>query len=121
MTQIFPGVLPLYKNGVPTGGGAVGIGGDGVDQDDIISAGGGSRLLACPGKSVRIKYSVRGVRLPLLEIPRGPNSPTQQMNPSKLPQDESINQECGCDPLQIARKATHSRHEDKPRLFVLAT
>jgi hypothetical protein len=33
---IFPGGVPLYKNGVLVG--AVGISGDGVDQDDIISA-----------------------------------------------------------------------------------
>src|SRR5262249_62105391 len=38
--QIFPGSVPLYKNGTLVGG--IGISGDGVDQDDIISAAGGS-------------------------------------------------------------------------------
>ncbi|MDQ2854962.1 MAG: heme-binding protein, partial [Acidobacteriota bacterium] len=38
--QIFPGSVPLYKNGVLVGG--IGISGDGVDQDDIISAAGGN-------------------------------------------------------------------------------
>lgn len=35
---IFPGGLPLYKNGVLVGG--IGISGDGVDQDDLIAFGG---------------------------------------------------------------------------------
>ena len=36
--QIFPGSVPLYKNGVLVG--AIGISGDGVDQDDLIAAAG---------------------------------------------------------------------------------
>ena len=36
--QIFPGSAPLYKNGVLVG--AIGISGDGVDQDDLIAAAG---------------------------------------------------------------------------------
>src|SRR6185436_17957128 len=36
--QIFPGSIPLYKNGVLVG--AIGISGDGVDQDDLIAAAG---------------------------------------------------------------------------------
>ena len=34
--QIFPGSVPLYKNGRLVG--AIGISGDGVDQDDLIAA-----------------------------------------------------------------------------------
>ena len=37
---IFPGGFPLYRNGVLIG--AIGVSGDGVDQDDIISASGAS-------------------------------------------------------------------------------
>src|SRR5262249_12084874 len=33
----FPGSLPLYKNGVLVGG--LGVSGDGVDQDDFVTAG----------------------------------------------------------------------------------
>ncbi|QGN55982.1 heme-binding protein [Novosphingobium sp. Gsoil 351] len=38
--QIFPGASPLYRNGVLVGG--VGISGDGIDQDDMISFLGGA-------------------------------------------------------------------------------
>ncbi len=68
--QIFPGSVPFYKNGVLVG--AIGISGDGVDQDDMIGAAGGQRLLARAGHSIRSGF-VRGVRLPFLKFPRSPN------------------------------------------------
>src|SRR4051794_19251660 len=40
---IFPGGFPLYRNGVLIG--AIGVSGDGVDQDDIIGASGSSVFL----------------------------------------------------------------------------
>jgi uncharacterized protein GlcG (DUF336 family) len=68
--QIFPGSVPLYKNGVLVG--AVGISGDGVDQDDIISAAGGNGF--SPAPAIRSdQIFVRGVRLPFLKFPRSPN------------------------------------------------
>ncbi len=41
---IFPGGFPLYRNGVVVG--AIGVSGDGVDQDDIIAASGCADFLA---------------------------------------------------------------------------
>jgi uncharacterized protein GlcG (DUF336 family) len=68
--QIFPGSVPLYKNGVLVGG--IGISGDGVDQDDIISAGGAVGF--APPVAIRSDQTfVRGVRLPFLKFPRSPN------------------------------------------------
>jgi len=68
--QIFPGSVPIYKNGVLAG--AIGISGDGVDQDDIISAGGGNGY--SPAPAIRSdQVFVRGVRLPFLKFPRSPN------------------------------------------------
>ena len=68
--QIFPGSVPLYKNGVLVG--AIGISGDGVDQDDLISAGGGNGY--APAAAIRSdQVFVRGVRLPFLKFPRSPN------------------------------------------------
>jgi uncharacterized protein GlcG (DUF336 family) len=68
--QIFPGSVPLYKNGVLVG--AIGISGDGVDQDDLISAAGGNGY--APPVAIRSdQVFVRGVRLPFLKFPRSPN------------------------------------------------
>jgi uncharacterized protein GlcG (DUF336 family) len=68
--QIFAGSVPLYKNGVLVG--AVGISGDGIDQDDIIAAGGGNGYSAAP--AIRSdQVFVRDVRLPFVKFPRSPN------------------------------------------------
>jgi len=68
--QIFPGSVPLYKNGVLVG--AIGVSGDGVDQDDLIAAAGGNGY--APAPAIRSdQVFVRGVRLPFLKFPRSPN------------------------------------------------
>jgi uncharacterized protein GlcG (DUF336 family) len=68
--QIFPGSVPLYKNGVLVG--AIGISGDGVDQDDLIGAAGANGF--SPPAAMRAdQIFVRGVRLPFLKFPRSPN------------------------------------------------
>jgi uncharacterized protein GlcG (DUF336 family) len=68
--QIFPGSVPLYKNGVLVG--AIGISGDGVDQDDLIGAAGANGF--SPPAGIRSdQIFVRGVRLPFLKFPRSPN------------------------------------------------
>ena len=68
--QIFPGSVPLYKNGVLVG--AIGISGDGVDQDDLIAAAGGNGY--SPPTAIRSdQFFVRKVRLPFLKFPRSPN------------------------------------------------
>ena len=68
--QIFPGSVPLYKNGVLVG--AIGISGDGVDQDDLIGAAGANSF--SPPAGIRSdQIFVRGVRLPFLKFPRSPD------------------------------------------------
>ena len=68
--QIFPGSIPLYKNGVLVG--AIGISGDGVDQDDIIAAAGAVGYT--PAAAIRSdQFFVRGTRLPFVKFPRSPN------------------------------------------------
>jgi uncharacterized protein GlcG (DUF336 family) len=44
---VFPGAVPLYKGGVLVG--AIGVSGDGVDQDDFIAAAGGDLFPPPPG------------------------------------------------------------------------
>lgn len=68
--QIFPGSVPLYKNGVLVG--AIGISGDGVDQDDLIAAA-GANVFSPPASMRSDQIFVRGVRLPFLKFPRSPN------------------------------------------------
>jgi len=66
---IFPGGFPLYRDGVLVG--AVGVSGDGVDQDDIIAASGCQDFLA--DKELRAdQFTYRGARLPYAKFPRDP-------------------------------------------------
>ena len=66
---IFPGGFPLYRNGVLIG--AIGVSGDGIDQDDIIAASGASLFPAPePIRADRTQY--RGARLPYAKFPRNP-------------------------------------------------
>lgn len=66
---LFPGSAPLYKDGVLVGG--VGLSGDGVDQDDFITAGGTPGYE--PSDSIKAdQITFRGTPLPYLKFPRHP-------------------------------------------------
>jgi uncharacterized protein GlcG (DUF336 family) len=65
----FPGSVALYKNGVLAG--ALGISGDGVEQDDFVSAEAAKGFE--PPDSIRAdQIVIGGVRLPYLKFPRNP-------------------------------------------------
>ncbi|MEO7101106.1 MAG: heme-binding protein [Luteolibacter sp.] len=67
---IFPGGFPLYRNGVMIG--AIGVSGDGIDQDDLIAAAGTAGFVAPTGiRADRQKY--QGARLPYAKFPRNPD------------------------------------------------
>jgi uncharacterized protein GlcG (DUF336 family) len=66
---IFPGAFGLYRNGVLVG--AIGISGDGVDQDDIVAASGCHDFLA-PLAIQSDQFFFRGTRLPYAKFPRDP-------------------------------------------------
>lgn len=68
--QIFAGSVPLYKGGRLVG--AIGISGDGIDQDDIIAAMGSTGFEA-PVEIRSDTVFVRGARLPFVKFPRHPN------------------------------------------------
>lgn len=66
---IFPGGFPLYRDGYLVG--AIGISGDGVDQDDIIGISGTEDFRPAP--EIRAdQYTYRGARLPYVKFPRDP-------------------------------------------------
>ncbi|HWX53786.1 MAG TPA: heme-binding protein [Verrucomicrobiae bacterium] len=65
----FPGSVPIYKGGVLVGG--LGISGDGVEQDDYVSAQAAAAFGAPPGIRAD-QITLRGVRLPYLKFPRNP-------------------------------------------------
>jgi uncharacterized protein GlcG (DUF336 family) len=67
---IFPGGVPLYKGDRLVG--AVGVSGDGVDQDDLIASAGSAGFEA-PAARRADRLIVRGVRLPYVKLPRHPN------------------------------------------------
>ncbi|MBP7415966.1 MAG: heme-binding protein [Pyrinomonadaceae bacterium] len=67
--QIFAGGIPLYRGNVLVG--AIGVSGDGIDQDDLIAAGGANNF-APPQTIWSDKFFVRGVRLPFLKFPARP-------------------------------------------------
>ena len=70
--QIFAGSTPIYRGSTLVG--AVGISGDGIDQDDFISAAGANSLP--PPTEIRSdKFFVRNVRLPFLKFPARPTLP----------------------------------------------
>jgi len=66
---IFPGGFPLYRDGVLIG--AIGVSGDGVDQDDLISASGAS-LFPAPTAIRADRQQYRDARLPYAKFPRNP-------------------------------------------------
>ncbi len=70
--QIFAGGIPLYRGNTFIG--AIGISGDGIDQDDFIAAGGANNF--APPVAIRSdQFFVRGVRLPFLKFPARPTLP----------------------------------------------
>ncbi|MFM9904696.1 MAG: heme-binding protein [Pyrinomonadaceae bacterium] len=67
--QIFAGAVPLYRGSTLIG--AIGVSGDGIEQDDLIAAG-GANLFPPPDAVRSDKFFVRGVRLPFLKFPPRP-------------------------------------------------
>jgi hypothetical protein len=66
---IFPGGFPLYRHGQLIG--AVGVSGDGVDQDDIATISGTVDFPADP--LIRSdNFTYHGARLPYVKFPRDP-------------------------------------------------
>ena len=70
--QIFAGGIPVYRGSTLIG--AIGISGDGIEQDDFIAAAGANNF--APPENLRSdQFFVRGVRLPFLKFPPRPTLP----------------------------------------------
>ena len=65
----FAGALPLYRNGVLVGG--LGVSGDGVEQDDYVTALAAAGFEA-PAEGRADRVFIDHVRLPYLKFPRNP-------------------------------------------------
>ena len=65
----FPGSAPLYRDGQLVGG--LGVSGDGVEQDDYVTAG-GAKGFEAPLDRRADQVVLRGVRLPYWLFPRNP-------------------------------------------------
>ena len=65
----FPGSVGLYRDGALVGG--LGVSGDGVDQDDYVTAGGAAGFEA-PTQIRADQIQIDGVRLPYLKFPPVP-------------------------------------------------
>lgn len=68
---IFPGGFPLYRNGVLIG--AIGVSGDGIEQDDIVGAA-GTRDFLPPAGSRADDMVYERARLPYAKFPRAATS-----------------------------------------------
>lgn len=69
---IFPGGIPLYKAGQLAG--AIGVSGDGVDQDDYVAFAGAMGFEPWPQYRID-NFTYDGVRLPYVKFPRQPDLP----------------------------------------------
>ena len=67
--MFFPGSAPLYRNGILVGG--LGVSGDGVEQDDYVTAAGAVGFEP-PSGALADRVFVDGVRLPYWRFPRNP-------------------------------------------------
>lgn len=65
----FPGSVPLYRNGQLIGG--LGVSGDGVEQDDYVTAGGAEGFEPPPDLRAD-RVFIDNVRLPFWRFPRNP-------------------------------------------------
>lgn len=68
---IFPGGFPLYRNGVLIG--AIGVSGDGIEQDDIAAAAGTANFPPPPG-SRSDDFVFQNARIPYAKFPRAATS-----------------------------------------------
>jgi uncharacterized protein GlcG (DUF336 family) len=68
----FPGSIGLYLNNSTTLVGGLGVSGDGVEQDDLVTAAGVTPDFVAPPSIRADRVILGGVRLPFFKFPRNP-------------------------------------------------
>ena len=82
--QVFPGGVPVYRGGVLIG--AIGVSGDGVDQDDMVAylavsrAASGTGLGHAPAPIRADRYAPHGARLRYVQCPQAPFVDSSEQN-----------------------------------------
>lgn len=80
--QIFPGGVPIYAGNMLVG--AIGVSGDGVDQDDMIAAlalkNAGGSFSHAPAAIRSDRFSPQGVRLRYVQCPQAPFLDSNEQN-----------------------------------------
>ncbi|HXD97984.1 MAG TPA: heme-binding protein [Candidatus Acidoferrum sp.] len=66
----FPGSIGIYSGGTLVGG--LGVSGDGVEQDDLVTAAGVTPNFVAPPSIRADRVLIGGVRLPFFKFPRNP-------------------------------------------------
>jgi uncharacterized protein GlcG (DUF336 family) len=66
----FPGSIGIYAGGTLVGG--LGVSGDGVEQDDLVTAAGVTPNFVAPPEIRADRVIIGGVRLPFFKFPRNP-------------------------------------------------
>ena len=66
----FPGSIGIYAGGALVGG--LGVSGDGVEQDDLVTAAGVTPNFVAPPEIRADRVIIGGVRLPFFKFPRNP-------------------------------------------------
>jgi uncharacterized protein GlcG (DUF336 family) len=66
----FPGSIGIYAGGTLVGG--LGVSGDGVEQDDLVTAAGVTPNFVAPPEIRADRVVIGGVRLPFFKFPRNP-------------------------------------------------
>ena len=89
---IFPGGFPLYRNGQLIG--AIGVSGDGVDQDDIVAASGTQNFLT-PLEIGADEFIFQDARLPYAKFPRDPSGTTTTNDPIIMSSPQEVMGEGG--------------------------
>ena len=89
---IFPGGFPLYRNGQLIG--AIGVSGDGVDQDDIVAAS-GTETFPTPLEIGADEFTFQDARLPYAKFPRDPSGTTTTNDPVIMSAPEQVMAQSG--------------------------